>query len=335
MELTNSFAGSLDHTLLNHYTPLQTYLKNLGDTPLIEVPGPAQGARIFAKCEWENPTGTVKDRPVFGMIYNLLRKTPRELHKDLHILEYTGGSLGMALSRLCAELELNLTLVLSASTDPGIVKLLRSHGTDVVLVPKELGFWGVMEKTKVLAVEHPTWSFLYQHENPANLWMHKETTGREIARQLPKDAPLERAAWVASIGTGGSLMGVAESLWERIPHLEVYATTPAELPYGSELAPNGLPKFLGSGGLGSGRRQTFVAAREARVSGHLHYSYDESLRAMKDFHAKTGIKIGSSAAANWLAACEVATRLGSSGSVIFVVPSAAPAHEWLKVEALN
>ena len=321
--------------MLERYLPLRRYLQQLGDTPLLEVPGPAGRARIFAKCEWANPTGTVKDRAVFGMIYALLSKTPAEQRGKLHVFEYTGGTLGLALSRLCAQLELPLTLVLSAATDPTVVTTLREQGTAVVHVPKEQGFWGVIETARRMAAANPEWSFLYQHENPANLWMHRETTGREIIEQLPADASREECAWVASIGTGGTLLGTYQTLAEALPRLQLFGTTPAELPYGSEQPPNGLPKFLGSGGFGCGRKQPFVAPRESLITGQLYFTYNEALRGMREFHARTGLRIGSSAAANWLAACKVAENLGRQATVITVFPSGAPEYEWRKVETLS
>jgi cysteine synthase A len=330
MKSSSIFAMALDQQLLKQHLPLLEYLQQLGDTPLMEVPGADNGSRVFAKCEWTNPTGTVKDRPVFGMVYRELKKTPLARRGEIHILEYTGGSLGLALSRLCARLGLRLTLVLSAATDPALVAELSGHGSEVVLVDRERGFWGVMEMARRLAAENPTWRFLYQHENPANLWMHRYTTGQEIAEQLPNDAVDGPCAWLASIGTGGTLMGVYAALVPKLPQLQLFATTPAELPYGSNAPPNGKPKFLGSGGLGCGRKQPFVASDESRIKGHMQYSYDEALRGMRDFHALTGLKIGSSAAANWLAARQVAERLGPKATVITVFPSAATDFEWNK-----
>ena len=333
MKLSSVFARALDQRLLEQHPPLLQYLLQVGDTPLTKVPGPGNGARVFAKCEWTNPTG-VKDRAVFGMVYRELKKTPLARRGGLHILEYTGGSLGMALSRLCAQLGLHLTLVLSGATDPAVVAEMRGHGSKVILVPRERGFWGVMETAHGLAAENPTWRFLFQHENPANIWMHRETTGREVAEQLPYDSADGPCAWIASIGTGATLIGVYSALIQKIPQLQLFATTPAELPYGSEFAPNGLPKFLGSGGLGCGRKQPFVAAVESRIMGHLHYTYEDALRGMREFCGRTGLRIGSSAAANWLAACKVAERLGPQATVVTVFPSAATEYEWAKAQSV-
>jgi cysteine synthase A len=336
MNMTEPFARALDQAVLAQYPPLCEFLRGIGDTPLIEVPGTLAGARIYAKCEWENLTGTVKARTVFAMTYRELRNARRAgLRSPLRLIEYTGGSLGLALAGLCEQLGIRLTLVLSDATAPAVVSAIRDTGSEAVLVPRERGFWGVMEAAFELAQRNPEWRFLFQHLNPANPWVHRETTGREIVAQLPAGAIEGPCAWVASIGTGGTLMGVRSALARAVPHVQTFATTPAEAPYGTTAPPNGLPKFLGSGGLGDGRKQPLVVGDEANLTGHFHVTYPESLRGMVDFHARTGLRIGSSAAANWLAACRVAERIGGGGTVVTVFPSAATDFEWRKAEGAS
>ena len=189
--------------------------------------------------------------------------------------------------------------------------------------PSELGFWGVMETARQRAAANPDCSFLNQHHNQANLRMHRITTGAEIAAQLPGGARDGPCAWIASIGTGGTLMGVQAALRAESQHLQVFATSPRELPYASALAPNGHPKFLGSGGLGCGRKQPFVESDEHRLSGHFQIGYPQALLAMRALHQNTGYRVGSSGAANWLAAREMARRLGPNGTVVTILPSAA------------
>lgn len=326
----------LDHTVLERFPPLAEFARNLGRTPLIQVPSVRGGARIFAKCEWFNPTGTVKDRTAFAMLYRLLQDQPGTALQRLHVLEYSGGSLAMSLSGLCGRLGLRRTLAMGSFVTPEAVAAMEREGSDVVLVDKEKGFWAVMEKAFELATQHPQWSFLYQHANPANLWVHRVLTGGELLQQLhsPELAGLQPAAWVASIGTGGSLAGVYQALAPHYPGLELYGVTPAELPYGSPLPPNGLPKYAGSGGLGSGRKQAFVEAIEEQVSAQLTVTFDESIRAMARFCRETGHRIGSSAAANWLAARQVARRFGPDRVVLTLFPSLPTPAEWAKAEQI-
>lgn len=331
MDLKKPFARSLNQNLLREYPVLLSYLEKLGDTPLLQVPGPANGARIFAKAEWANPNGTVKDRVSFGMLYRLLEKTlPADRHK-LHILEYSGGSLAVSLACLCRDLEIPLTIVMPSSTDAGVVTALRERGAEIIFSPAEKAFWGVIETTRAIAHEHPEWSFLYQHENDANLWIHRETTGREIIEQLPHDLTDGPLAWIASVGTGGTMIGVFQALSMDYPKTRLFMSSPSELPYGTALPPNAAPRFLGSGGFGCGRKQPFVTPRENQIAGNVLVEYSEALDGVREFFRLTGHQIGSSAAANWIAAQTVASSLGPNSTVITIFPSGTPGFERQKI----
>ena len=317
---------SLDPAVLERFPPLMAFAKQLDDK-VIEVPTEPGCGRVFAKYELNNPTGTVKDRVALAMLWSLLQRTERS--KGLPVLEYSGGSLAASLASLCEPLEMPLTLVLSSSADGSLVDRLHKHGAHVDFVPKEKGFHAVMRRGIELALENPDWNFLYQHENKANVLMHELRTGPALVRALPTNRV---DAWVASIGTGGTLIGVYRALRAVYPDVELYATTPAELPYGSEQPPNGSPKFTGSGGLGDGIRQTFVEQHDPDVREHMHFSYPETLKLMKTFHGLLDVWVGSSAAANLEAARRIARRKGPDSVVVTVIPSAASPEERAKAE---
>lgn len=315
---------ALDPAVLERHPALATFAADLGGTPLVSLPRRHGEARILAKCEWENPTGSIKDRTAFALLYDLLRREP----EPDRVLEYSGGNLAVSLSRLCGALGLANTLVMASFVPSAVVDAMRTQGTQVDLVPKELGFWAVMERAYALAERHPDWSFLHQHRNGANPWIHRTGTGEELLDDLA-DAGVARVdAWVASIGTGGTLIGVHETLRRCFPEVRMVAVTPAELPYGSPLPPNGLPKYAGSGGLGSGRKQPFVEAQEVRIWRRLVVSHPHSIAAISRLHEESGLRVGSSAAANWLAAIRVAREIGPDGVVATVFPSAATEQEW-------
>jgi len=327
-----SLAQRLSGPVLDRFPKLRAFAGEVGGTPLVEVPGDPGGARILAKCEWTNPTGSVKDRTAVGLMSTLLGRLDPAHVAGQHVLEYSGGNLGFALARLCRELGLELTLVQSAGTPPEQVQALREDGAEVLLVPGERGFLGVMLEAMYLAREHPRWHFLYQHTNVANVVVHRRSTGAEIVEQLGAlDATVD--AWVTAIGTGGTLIGVWQALLAANPFVTACATTPAELPYGSLAPPNGEPKFAGSGGLGLGWRQPLVAPFDANVSRHFTYAMDEALDAMAAFHELTGVWLGSSAAANWLAAREIARALGPGRTVVTLFASLATDAERAKAEA--
>lgn len=313
--------GYLDPAVLEAFPPLGRFRARLGSR-LLEVPQQPGAGRVFAKCELDNPTATVKDRVACAMLWRLLQTEGAA--PDMHVLEYSGGTLAVPLARLCAELGITAHLVLSSGSDPSLLAQLREVGADVELVDKTLGFYAVMERAMAISRANPRWKFLYQHENQANVHMHETTTGQEILAQLP----VKRVdAWLGSVGTGGSLIGVYRALSKVYPEVAMYATTPAELPYGSPEPANGKPKFAGSGGLGNGIRQPFVQPYDALVRRHIPYPYPDTLGLMRQFHAETGMWIGSSAAANLHAARGLAAELGPDSVVVTLFPSAGTPEE--------
>ncbi len=314
----------LDANVLERCPALGAYAARVGGTPLIEVPTTRGSARIFAKCEGDNPSGSTKDRVAFAMLYRMF--VERKNTTDLRVFEYSAGGLAYGLAYLCRELGIPLRLVLSSASSERTRADLESMGASLDIVDRALGFYAVIEHAHTVARSHPRLVFLSQHTNPANLWIHRTTTGWEIAHQLP--AGIVADAWVASIGTGGTLRGVAEVLAAHNPELQVFAVSPDELPYGSTAAPNGLPKFAGSGGFGLGRKQPFVEPWERALDGHFTVAYVDSLREVRDFAQRTGMRLGTSAAANLMAARTVAERLGPARTVVTIFPSYATPDEW-------
>lgn len=314
---------------LKKYPPLGAFVAELGETPLLEVETPTGCGSVFAKCEWHNPGGSIKDRTAAAMLWDFLGRHEGSLQGKT-ILEYSGGALSIPLAKLCNQLGLRCVLVLLESTAASVIETITDFGAEVILTKKHLGFWGVMEKALTLAEENPEWDFFYQHRNSANIRMHRYGTAREILEQLP-DVRVD--AWVAAVGTGGSLIGVYQGLCEANPNLELHPVSPAELPYGSLMAPHGQPKFSGSGGLGNGRKQPFVEPFEDRITHHHCYYLAQARAEMVAFYERSGVKIGSSAAANLLAATRVATQLGPDSLVATIFPNAGFIEEWQAVDS--
>ncbi len=308
------------------YPALASFARGLGGTPLVEVPGPPGGATILAKCEWQNPAGSIKDRVAYAMLCDVLAR--HDSAAPLRLLEYSGGNLAAALSLLAHDLELPLRVVLSSASPASLLELLAQRGTAVTLVPKERGFLAVMEHALELAGAEPGWTLLFQHRNGINVAYHQQTTGAEIVQALGRRVP---AAWVASIGTGGTLVGVMRALRPRAPGLRTVGVTPREMPYASDEPPNGRPKIAGSGGLGFGIRQPFVAAVDGQIAEHRTVPYDDALATMGQFFDRTGTRIGSSSAANWLVACDIAACLPATETVLTVFPCPGTPEEWKRL----
>jgi len=310
------------------FETIAEFESNLGNTNLLEIPNASNRGRVFAKCEWENPTGSIKDRVAYHLVMNELRgRMPGERIK---ILEYTGGSLGVSLALITRLLGLECRLILSDATSASIINSIRHYGADTVLVDREEGFLGVINKAIAVYEADPTWAFLFQHENSANLECHYQSTGIEILNQAPAGID----AWVASIGTGGSLMGVYQRLREVNPQIALYATNPDELAYGDVCPPNCHKKFSGSGGLGFGNKQRFVRENEHQVKHHFRIRYEDCLQRMWTFYQTEGIKLGSSAAANLIAAEAVAATQNQHQSTYTIFPSLATTEEWNDAEIL-
>jgi cysteine synthase A len=321
-------ASKIDFAALEaRYPAYAAFGRELGKTPLLAVPGPRSGAAIVAKCEWHNPEGSVKDRVAYALVGNALQAHGERPLSELRLLEYSGGGLSRALSRLCSDLGLHAWFFLSSASPRSLLDTLAERGARVDLVPKEKGFLEVVRSTLRAAEAHPEWTLLYQHRNAANLEFHRSTTGAEVLHDM---AGRHIDAWVASIGTGGTLVGVLQALSARHPRIRAIGVTPAELPYASPEPPNGLPKYAGSGGMGHGIRQPFVTLRDQDIE-HRSISYPQALEAMAEFHGLTGIKIGSSAAANWLVAKEIAGALPPSSTVATIFPDAGNPEEWERI----
>ncbi|MCM3707370.1 pyridoxal-phosphate dependent enzyme [Cytobacillus firmus] len=300
---------------------IQDFQDSLGNTSIkkIAVPG---GGTIYAKCEWENPTGSIKDRAAFAMLQEVLEKN--ENKEELHILEYSGGNLGISLAYQCFELGIKLDLVMSQSTSQSIIDKLESYGATLHFVDKQKGFYGVIEEAIRLS-QNDKYTFLYQHQNRTNINTHFNKTGKEIIKQLEHT---KIDAWVAAAGTGGSLLGVYKALKKQNDSVELHLVMPEEAPYGSTEPPNSFKKLAGTGGFGLGRKQAFIMEYENDIKQQWLCSYSEALKEMKKFYDETGIKIGTSAAANLKAAKEISCKLGENSTVVTIFPDQGSEEEW-------
>jgi cysteine synthase A len=312
------------------YPGLAAFRERIGGTPLIDAPSVPGGAAIVAKCEWGNPAGSIKDRAAYGLVCQAIKNHGPRPAEDLRLLEYSGGNLGLALSALCADIGVPLRLIVASFTSESVLDALRSRGTMVDIAPEEEGFLGTIRAAQRIAATDPGWQLLFQHVNPVNVMMHELTTGQELVRQLAGRKP---HTWIAAIGTGGTLIGVLNALRRVYPDVRAVGVTPAESPYGYDGPPRLGRAFCGSGGFGYGIRQPFVKAHEDQIAGHYHVPYEETLAGAAEFLSLTGIRIGTSAAANWLVARRIAAELPSDAVVATVFADAGTPEQWAEVGA--
>ena len=195
--------------------------RTVGGTPLVELTrlSPAPGIRLFAKLEWFNPTGSVKDRVACSMLDAAAEAG--ELWPGRRILEPSSGNTGIALAMQGRLRGLDVSIVMPAGSTPEREQLLRLFGADVIYSPAELGSNGAVALARELSEADPTLFMPFQYGNPANPMAHERGTAEEILAACP-----EVDVFVAGLGTGGTLMGCSRRLRRDRPDLLVVAAEP-------------------------------------------------------------------------------------------------------------
>ena len=188
----------------------------IGETPLVALERLSPpGRTIYAKLEGQNPTGSLKDRVALRMIEDAALEPGAEL------LEPTSGNTGISLALVAKLKGHRLTCVIPSNATPERKVLLALYGASIVESPGELGSNGAVRLAQELAAKDSRFTMLFQYENDANPRAHYEGTGAEIARDL------ERVdAFVAGLGTGGTLMGAGARLRESFPGVQIVAAEP-------------------------------------------------------------------------------------------------------------
>jgi [CysO sulfur-carrier protein]-thiocarboxylate-dependent cysteine synthase len=193
----------------------------VGNTPLVELRhlSPAPGVRLFAKLESENPTGSVKDRVALAMLD--AAEQSGELRRGRTVLEPSSGNTGIALAALGRVRGYPVRIVLPESATAERVALLEAFGATLIRSPGELGSNGAVALARQLAADDGSLFMPFQYANPANPGVHYRTTGVEILEECP-----DVDAFVAGLGTGGTLMGVGRRLREANPDVQIIAAEP-------------------------------------------------------------------------------------------------------------
>ena len=200
-------------------------LSAVGNTPLIELPrmAPHEGVKIFAKLEEQNPTGSVKDRVALQMIE--VAEESGELAPGQQILEPTSGNTGIALAMIGKVKGYPVSVVMPESATPERVELLRMYGANIIFSPGNLGSNGAVAKARAMAEADPSLFMPFQYANEANPAAHYCGTALEILDQVP-DGRVD--AFVAGLGTGGTLMGCGRRLREANPMVQIVAAEPLQ-----------------------------------------------------------------------------------------------------------
>ena len=268
----------------------------IGSTPLLRLNRFAPGLDLLAKLERQNPAGSAKDRAALYMIRDAEAKGA--LAPGGMIIEPTSGNTGIGIAALAAVLGYRAVIVMPDSMSVERVKLIAAYGAEVVLTPGAEGMSGAVAKAEELRAANPGSVIAGQFENPANPLAHYETTGPEIWA----DAEGRVDAFVAGVGTGGTITGVGRFLREKNPDVRIVAVEPA----GSPLLSEGRSGAHAIQGIGA----NFVPeALDTSVYDEIIAVSDgDALESMRALARTEGLLVGvSSGAAAW-AAREVAKR---------------------------
>ncbi len=281
----------------------------IGNTPLVKLnfPSHESGATILGKCEFMNPTSSVKDRIGFNMIKDALESG--KIKGETQIIEPTSGNTGIALASICAALSLKLTLTMPESMSIERRNLLKALGAELVLTPAAAGMKGAIEEAEALQKSLPDAIVLQQFNNPANPEVHRLTTAKEILRDTDSNVDI----FVAAVGTGGTLTGTSEVLKQEIKNIQIVAVEPED----SAILSGGTPGPHKIQGIGAG----FVPAiLDTEIYGEvIKVSNDDAINTAKMLARHEGLLVGISAGANVYAAMEMGKRPENQGKTIVTI----------------
>ena len=285
--------------------------KLIGNTPLMELKKLkekyALKGKIFAKLEWYNPAGSIKDRVAKAIVDDAERSG--RLQKGGTVIEATSGNTGIGLALVAAARGYKAVIVMPDSMSIERQKLIKAYGAEVVLTNGVLGMQGAVEKAEQLQKETPNSIIAGQFENPANAEVHYRTTGREIDAQTVGKTDI----FVAGVGTGGTITGVGKYLKEKNPKTRVVAVEPKNSP----LLSKGYAGKHAIQGIGA----NFVPAVLDRniYDEVIAVSDDDAYRFAREVSAIEGLFVGISSGAALAAAIELASREENAGKNIVVI----------------
>jgi cysteine synthase B len=311
----------VQHRLLQTAIPEINGLEtHVGRTPLLPLrrislsltPPPSVG--VFAKAEWFNPGGSVKDRPALNIIRAAIANG--DLHSGKRLLDSTSGNMGISYATFGAALGIPITLTMPENASPERVSILRALGAELILTdPLEGSDGAILEARKMAAEKSDLYFYANQYDNPANWLAHYHSTGPEIWSQIDGQV----THFVAGLGTSGTLTGVGKYLREMNPDVQIIAIQPDDAFHGLE----GLKHMATA--IKPGIYDDHFADRTVEIS-------TEDAHAMvRRLAREEGLFVGISSGAAAVAAFQVVSEL-EVGQVVTVFPDAG--YKYLSDEKL-
>jgi len=289
-------------------------LQLIGSTPLVKLNNiiPENGANIYAKLECFNPGGSVKDRIAKAMVEDAEHRGI--LKPGSTIIEATSGNTGIGLAMVGAVKGYQVILVMSENMSAERRMILESFGAKTELSRAEFGMEGTIERAEELLAQNPDYFMPEQFNNPANPAIHKKTTGPEIISAMNGE---KVDAFVAGVGTGGTITGVGECLKQHYGDTKIVAVEPATSAVLSGENP-GPHKIQG---IGAGFKPKVL---NIDILDNIRpVSDDDAYQCSKRLGREEGISAGISGGAACYAACKVAEELGPKKNVIVMIPDTA------------
>ena len=280
----------------------------IGHTPVVRLNRivPAGAATVYVKLESANPGGSVKDRIALSIIEDA--EASGQLKPGQVILEATSGNTGIGLAFVAAAKGYGITLVMPETMTLERRSLLKAYGAELVLTPGPGGMKAAVDKAEELAKADPKYFLARQFDNPANPAVHRRTTALEVLEQVP-----ELDAFVAGIGTGGTITGVGEVLAQKKPGVVVVAVEPESSPQLTKgtagpnkiqgIGANFIPSIL--------NREAYTRVEDV--------SYEDALTVARLLTRKEALFSGISTGAIVHAAIKVAVELGAGKTVVAVL----------------
>ena len=289
-------------------------LEIISNTPIVKINKLTgkNDATVLAKLEMFNPSGSIKDRIAKYMIENAEKKG--KLKPDSIIVEPTTGNTGISLAMISSVKGYKMIAIMPEGMSEEKPKMIKAYGADVIITSNNSGTDVnlAIKKAEQLSKENSKIFLPNQFSNIDNVKAHRETTGKEILNQVGKNIDV----FVAGVGTGGTLVGVAQTLKEKIPDVKIIAVEPKN----SSVLSDGKSGQHKIQGIGEGFIPEVLKSGLNLINEIIIVNDNEAITMTRRLAKKEGILVGISSGANMFAALKVAKKLGKGKTVVTIFP---------------